>query len=233
MGTVSRAKVYFTGTALEVTFEKFSKKAKVTIPANKMTVGNSKKISVGDPLAVQPLQFHLHTFSEHTLDGLYAPGELHIVTKVKEGESDYCDSLESGCLAVFGIMLSFQGDGHTSNSVLRKIYRVKPEEAGKDNGRYVRGHLSLDTLLPKSQAYFTYMGSLTTPPCSEIVTWHVFESAIAMSKKHFNEHQMLVAFGGGPDCEETVNKVCVPPREKTNDRDIQPLNGRTLTYHST
>lgn len=232
MGIVSRAKVYFTGTALEVEFEKFSKKAEVTIPANEMTVGNSKKISVGDPLAVEPLQFHLHTFSEHTLDGLYAPGELHIVTKVKEGESDYCDSLEKGCLAVFGIMLSFNGDGTISNSVLKKVCRFMPKEAGNDNGHHVRGGFSLDSLLPESRGYFTYMGSLTTPPCSEIVTWHVFESPIAMSKKQFTEHQMLVTYAGGPDCEQIVNKVCVPPREKTNDRDIQPLNGRTLIYHS-
>eukprot|EP00210_Caulerpa_lentillifera_P009384 g8946.t1 len=232
MGVADRAKILFTGTALQVNLENLSESADVLIPANQMTVGNCTSISIGDPLAVDPLQFHLHTFSEHTIDGFYAPAELHIVTKVRDGESECCDETESGCLAVFGVMLTFDGDGTSSNEVLRTIFESLPAEAGDDKGTYLDNDLSLDDLLPESREYFTYMGSLTTPTCSEIVTWHVFENSIAISTQQFNEHQKLVAFGGGEDCPQVFNKVCSSPREKTNHRDIQPLHGRTVFYHA-
>lgn len=230
MGVVSKSKVFFTGSALEVLLEEFSVPTDVTIPANAMTIGNSSTVQLGQPLAVQPLQFHLHTKSEHTLDGFYAPGELHIVTKVKDGESDYCDSQESGCLAVFGVMLSYFEDGTAANPVIDELFKFLPSKAGKENGMYDEDPFNIDDLLPASNDYYTYAGGLTTPPCSEIVTWHVFKNPVGITTKEVLDHQKLVAFGAGKDCTYTFQDVCVPPREKTNHRDVQPLNGRTVYY---
>eukprot|EP00210_Caulerpa_lentillifera_P001851 g1780.t1 len=230
MGVVSRARLYFTRTALQVDFEEFSTDPDVTIPANEMIIGNSTDISIGDPISITPLQFHFHTFSEHTIDGFYAPAELHIVTIVNEGQSEYCDSISPGCLAVFGIMLNFQGDGARSSRALNRIFRRMPEVAGSENGFYIKGGLDLDDFLPSSLSYFHYLGGLTTPGCNEIVTWHVFDTPVPISVKHFKAHQMLVAFAGGEDCPHVFNNVCSLPREKTNHRDIQPRNGRNLYY---
>ena len=41
--------------------------------------------------------------------------------------------------------------------------------------------LALDALLPETRAYYTYQGSLTTPPCSEIVRWLLLDTPVALS----------------------------------------------------
>jgi carbonic anhydrase len=41
--------------------------------------------------------------------------------------------------------------------------------------------LNIADALPKDQAYYTYMGSLTTPPCTEGVTWYVLKNPVAVS----------------------------------------------------
>jgi len=41
--------------------------------------------------------------------------------------------------------------------------------------------LNLEDLLPADRRYFTYMGSLTTPPCSEDVRWVVMRQPVTMS----------------------------------------------------
>ena len=46
--------------------------------------------------------------------------------------------------------------------------------------------LRLERLLPRdTHSYFTYFGSLTTPPCNQVVTWVIFAEALGVS-----EHQM-------------------------------------------
>jgi carbonic anhydrase len=62
-------------------------------------------------------------------------------------------------------------------------------------------------LLPSDPAYYTYLGSLTTPPCSEGVTWYVLKTPVQLSS------EQVAAFG----------KVY-----PMNARPIQPLNGREL-----
>lgn len=230
-GKADIATVHFTGTALGIHLDDWSTEPVVTIPANEKIVGEGEDLEVGDPVEVHPLQFHFHTFSEHTLEGFYAPAELHIVAKVKEGQSEHCDSFETGCLAVFGIMLTFTGDGIHANKGVRKVFRHLPHSAGRENGYNLSHGINLDDLLPENLSYYTYTGSLTTPGCDEVVTWHVFENPVPISRRKFHNHQKMVSFAAGPDCQSTYNDVCVPPREKTNDREIQPLNDRTLTYH--
>lgn len=235
-GTLSEYTVLCTGTSLEVEFDEFSKPMKLRIPANAYTIGPANAFGIrwgselreGDMLEVEPRQMHMHTFSEHTFNGMYAAGELHIVTRVKKGESEYCDSTDDGCLAVFGIMMEFSGDGDHSNPALASLFDIMPEETGAENGVTHFGKLSLDAFLPRSRDYYTYLGSLTTPPCSEIVTWHVFTDPIKISTDLMLKHQWMVSTLPGQDCEAVHDGACYPPREKTNDRVIQPRNGRDV-----
>jgi carbonic anhydrase len=62
-------------------------------------------------------------------------------------------------------------------------------------------------LLPKNRGYYTYLGSLTTPPCTEIVTWYVLKSATQLSAEQV----------------ETFKKYY-----SNNVRPVQPLDGRTI-----
>lgn len=46
----------------------------------------------------------------------------------------------------------------------------------------VEGFYNLDSMLMHNRKeYFTYDGSLTTPPCSEVVVWIEFKNSIALS----------------------------------------------------
>ena len=52
--------------------------------------------------------------------------------------------------------------------------------------------LNLFDLLPFDQGYITYSGSLTSPPCSEIVTWYIFKDAVTCSVIQRNILQRVI-----------------------------------------
>jgi len=223
--------VFFAGTTLEVAFNNFSTKSDLGIPANEFTIGDSNTIKPGDLLSIEPLQLHFHTPSEHTIDGVLSPGELHIVCKIKDGQSGHCDSTEKGCLVVFGINLRYSRDEKESNEIIDFIFSELPTMMGRENGVEYEEKLDLDVLLPAGGlGYFTYLGSLTTPPCSEIVTWHVFEHSIPISVDQVVAHQRLVSSVAGEDCKWVLDGRCTPGREKTNNRLVQPLEGRDVYF---
>ena len=51
-------------------------------------------------------------------------------------------------------------------------------------------------LLPQDQTYYRYMGSLTTPPCSEGVHWHVMAEPVEASADQIR--RFLELFGPTP-----------------------------------
>ncbi|TCS62494.1 carbonic anhydrase [Varunaivibrio sulfuroxidans] len=110
------------------------------------------------------LQYHFHHPSEHALNGDRFEMEAHFV---------HAD--ENGRLAVLG---TFFRPG-PENPALAKIWDVMPREAG---GAKTGGMLSPLALLPQNRTYYRYLGSLTTPPCSETVIWTVFASPLQMSQ---------------------------------------------------
>lgn len=110
------------------------------------------------------LQFHFHHRSEHTVDGRQYPLEAHFVHK----------AAGPGGLAVIGVFF-FEGD---ENATLSPIWAAMPTgEGDAASGRTVNAA----NLLPRSTAAFRYAGSLTTPPCSEIVAWTVFKEPVSAS----------------------------------------------------
>ena len=228
LGILANYTEFFTGTSLEILFEDFATKPEVRIPANEYTIGNSTKVEKGQMLELEFLQMHYHTVSEHTINGFHAPGELHIVTKVKDGESDYCDLV--GCLAVFGIWTVFEGEGGEPNEVLEQMFATELHAAGVEHGEEKHELLNLNAVLPESLDYYTYLGSLTTPPCSEIVSWHMFAQPIVVSPDVIEQHQFLVAATPGDDCVFKFGDTCFPPREKTDYRRIQKWNERSVHF---
>ena len=112
------------------------------------------------------LQFHFHHPAEHTIEGRAAPLEAHFVHQDRN----------SGNLAVVGIMLH---EGMTENETWAAVFDQLPQEAGASPAAGVI--LNLADFLPERRAYTTYQGSLTTPPCSEIVRWLILAEAVAVS----------------------------------------------------
>jgi len=114
------------------------------------------------------LQVHFHTPSEHTLDGEHFPLVGHFVHASDDGE-----------LAVLGVMYT-QG---AANAEMQKLVDAAP--AAKAEAVAVEG-VSIDPnkLLPANDGaidVYRYMGSLTTPPCSEGVNWHVASTPVEVS----------------------------------------------------
>lgn len=117
------------------------------------------------------LQFHFHQPSEHLVLGKPFAMEAHFVHQ----------NLATGDLVVLAVLMS-EGE---INPVLDAIWRKISVD---DNLPYQEAQASdlvinALQLLPKnSDRYYRYLGSLTTPPCSEIVTWLVLKQSISVSK---------------------------------------------------
>jgi len=228
-GVVSEYNIFFTGSALEVEFHEFLRMPHIRVPANAYMIGNSTNVKEGDLLEVELIQMHFHTISEHTFNGLHAPGELHIVTYIKEGESDYCDAT-GGCIAVFAVMLTYESEGNEGNAAISRLFEIMPEYVGPENGLMFHSDLHLDQLVPEERDYYTYLGSLTTPPCTESVTWIIFAESVPVEPDLIEKHEFETSYTPGDDCTFTYRDVCAPPREKVNNRLVRPLSGRQVFY---
>lgn len=110
-------------------------------------------------------QFHFHAPSEHVIDGKPAAMELHLVHKNA-----------AGGLAVVGVMI----EEGAENSALAAVIDHMPKTAGEPEA-VANTTVDAAALLPADRSYWRYAGSLTTPPCSEGVKWHVMKTAIQAS----------------------------------------------------
>ena len=68
------------------------------------------------------------------------------------------------------------------------------------------GHINLADGLTKTSPYYTYLGSLTTPPCSENVTWIVLKNTAEMSKQQFKTFRDILGNDFRP-LQERNNRV--------------------------
>jgi carbonic anhydrase len=135
------------------------------------------------------LQFHFHTPSEEKIDGKAYPINAHLVHKSADGK-----------LGVIGV---FFKEGK-ENAALKGIFAALPNAESKTP---LKAKFNAGDLLPNSVANYSYTGSLTTPPCSEEVSFFILKTPIEMSTGQ------LAAF----------KKVF-----SMNARPVQPLNGRTI-----
>jgi len=126
-------------------------------------------------------QFHFHRPSEERIDGRHYDLSVHLVHK---------DS--SGQLAVVGVLM---GKGGT-HAVLQTVWNNLPLE--KHQEQRARVLLDPTQLLPPDRRYFTYMGSLTTPPCSEGVRWVVMRQAVAAAPEQIDIFSRLYPMNARP-----------------------------------
>lgn len=110
------------------------------------------------------LQFHFHAPSEHTVAGKHSDIEMHLVHKSKKGE-----------LAVVGVLI----DKGEMNGAYKDVWAGLPEKEGKEMA--LKATVNAFELLPAKKIYYSYSGSLTTPPCSENVSWFVMKTPVKLS----------------------------------------------------
>ncbi|WP_260482701.1 carbonic anhydrase [Sphingomicrobium flavum] len=162
-------------------------KVQVDFPADR----NSEMLGMmsGD-MTFNLLQVHFHTPSEHAIDGVRQPLVAHFVHATDDGK-----------LGVLGVMFR-QG---AANAELQKI--IDGVSAGK--GTHVM--LDLGNLVPDNLHVYRYMGSLTTPPCSEGVNWHVADMPLEASAEQIAA--MRAALGGDTarSIQPTGNRLVTKP----------------------
>lgn len=145
---------------------------------------------------LKPFQFHFHVHSEHALGGRFFPAEAHLVSRVQlEG----CP--EKGCFSVVAILYELSEDLNSDNEFLKKFTDVMPSREG-EVGKVPAGELRMDQLLPTDKAYVAYQGSLTTPPCTENILWHVLLSPVKIS---IGQLQKLMSSVADYDCDEVLS----------------------------
>lgn len=137
------------------------------------------------------LQFHFHHPSEHTLAGETFDMELHLVHQDTNGG-----------LAVVGVLLQA---GEETNQSLAPIFDNLPTTANEAVA--IRGTINAADFLPAEHLYYTYTGSLTTPPCTQGVRWLVLQEPVEISAEQMEAFAALF---------------------EMNARPVQPLNNRDL-----
>lgn len=136
------------------------------------------------------LQFHFHTPSEEKVNGKAFPLVAHAVHKSADGK-----------LSVVGVLFKVGKE----NQTLKPVFSSLPGKEG--DKKTLESGVNVANLLPADKGYYAFMGSLTTPPCSEDVHWQVLKTPVEISASQLAAFRNLY---------------------KMNARPVQPLNGRTV-----
>ncbi len=142
-----------------------------------------------DGLEYRLVQFHFHTPSEEKINGMATHMVAHLVHRAGDTK-----------LGVVAVLIKLGKE----NAALKPIFDNLPPSEGKTAPL---ASFNPADILPSDPTYFAYVGSLTTPPCTEDVRWHVFKTPIEIS------YGQLAAF----------KKLY-----KMNARHTQPTNGRRI-----
>tara|TARA_R110000772_G_scaffold12836_4_gene38519 strand:+ start:1591 stop:2343 length:753 start_codon:yes stop_codon:yes gene_type:complete len=140
------------------------------------------------------IQIHFHTPSEHAISGKRFPLVGHFVHATADGK-----------LGVLGVMF----EEGAANSELAKILDAVP--ATKSDVKGGTGNMiNPAAMLPEDLAVYRYMGSLTTPPCSEGVNWHVLSDTVSASAEQIAAFEKLMGNSARP-VRALNNRLLVAP----------------------
>jgi carbonic anhydrase len=120
-------------------------------------------------------QFHFHRPSEEKINGKGYEMVVHLVHADQEGK-----------LAVVAVLLQQGGANPLVHELWNNLPKEKEEETSLDSVQ-----IDLAGLLPADRGYYTFPGSLTTPPCSENVTWFVLKHPVNVSTAEIEQFSKL------------------------------------------
>jgi carbonic anhydrase len=136
-------------------------------------------------------QFHFHLPSEHTVAGHHYAMEIHFVH----------EDASKNLAVIGGLMKQRAGTNHALDPIWRNLPRNKGDMV------MVSAPFHFVSLFPGNRNFYRYQGSLTTPPCSQGVTWSVFTTPIPVSKGQVQAYRNIF---------------------KVSNRPVQPIKGRNL-----
>jgi carbonic anhydrase len=152
--------------------------------------GSGNFLVVGDK-RYQLTQFHFHRPSEEYINGKPYDMVIHLMHTASDG-------------APAGVAVLLKAG--RANAAIQRLWEHMPTAAGKEE-EIARVEVDPAGLLPRDFAYYTYMGSITAPPCSEGVTWFVMKTPVDISAEQIKAFAKLYPHDVRP---------------------LQPLNGRVV-----
>nr|ANJ65961.1 carbonic anhydrase [Hydroides elegans] len=197
-----------------------------------ITYESSGSELAGGPLAdkYKVAQFHLHwgktadTGSEHRIDDKMFAAELHIVHYNADKYATFGEAADkSDGLCVLGIFL--KSGAAKDHLGLKKMTDLLKEVPNAGDSMSVSGGFDPMCVLPNdTDKYWTYLGSLTTPPLYESVTWIVFKDPIDVTEAQMNAFRsMNQNKKDEPQVQDEFDgKIC------ENYRPPQPLHDRVV-----
>jgi carbonic anhydrase len=135
-------------------------------PGSSMTVGGKR---------YDLKQFHFHRPSEELIHGKKYAMAAHLVHQADDGTT-----------AVVTILFRQGGN----NPLIEELWHDLPKEKGHEE-IMENVQVNVSSLLPAERGYYTFPGSLTTPPCTENVTWYVLKEPVTLSAGEIKEFSKL------------------------------------------
>ena len=151
--------------------------------------------------------------SEHSIFGQKFPVELHFVhynDKYKSIEEAF-DKPDGLCVVAVFLQVS-----NTDNPRFNRLLSQLPSVECGGQAAPFNDQISLTHFLPSNRKeFYRYQGSLTTPPCSESVTWIILKHGLLISKAQLKKIRELKQH----NCQTPIGN---------NWRNLQPAHGRRI-----
>ncbi|XP_031104461.1 alpha carbonic anhydrase 1, chloroplastic-like [Ipomoea triloba] len=147
-------------------------------------------------------QMHWHTSSEHRVDGTQYTGEVHLVHNAADSS-----------VAVVSVLLQSGQSDPIIAKVQQQLDKLPSKKSNESPPEIALGNVNIQELsgLTNTDKYYTFTGSLTTPPCTEGVTWIVIGKIGSISNGQI-----------------AALKRPMDDGSKTNARPVQAINGRNV-----
>ncbi|KAG6899192.1 hypothetical protein C0993_012491 [Termitomyces sp. T159_Od127] len=169
--------------------------------------GHTLQVTTGGTLKVgrkkyQLVQFHFHTPAEHRIDDEFFPLEMHLVFQAAGAQPNdpgkskpYCARAPTNhnhqVKLVIGVL--FEVYAFSTTQLLRSLAGNLPKTPGTT---VTTRRLSFENLIEniEKNGLYTYQGSLTTPPCSEGITWLVSEKVLPVDVATYKAFKSIIKF---------------------------------------
>lgn len=150
------------------------------------------------------VQMHWHSPSEHQLDGKRLDAELHLVHKAVDGE-----------VSVIAVLYRYGHPDPLLSRIQSKLEQLNAVHSSSNKpAQLTIGTITTKQIRKHSRKYYRYVGSFSTPPCTEGVIWNILGKVRSISREQVKELKAPLIFG------------C-----KRNARPAQPLNGRKIEMY--
>lgn len=147
---------------------------------------------------------HWHTPSEHRIHGKQFPAELHLVHQAVDGN-----------FSVVSVLYKYGAPDTFLTKIKANLDELAKEQcAGHEESHIPLGITDTKYMRRKTRKYYRYVGSLTTPPCTENILWNILGKERSISKEQVRA------------LKAPLTSSC-----KDNSRPIQPLNGRKIELY--